>query len=182
MPIVTALRNDKLAEGHWAQIKNLIKKEFDINQEDFLLKSLIDLDIIQFQEEITSISTKATQEANLRDQIEAIKSQWMKINFVVEFEDKCDSYVLKELDDIYVALDESLANINMILGSRFVAPLRVEAEQQKHYIMTLSDMIDQWVICQKNWRYLENIFKANDIKQALAQTTQQFMTVDKFFK
>jgi len=48
--------------------------------------------------------------------------------------------------------------------------------------MTLSDMIDQWVVCQKNWRYLENIFKANDIKQALAQTTQQFMGVDKFFK
>ena len=31
MPIVTALRNDKLAEVHWAQIKNLIKKEFDIS-------------------------------------------------------------------------------------------------------------------------------------------------------
>jgi len=46
----------------------------------------------------------------------------------VEWEDKCDSYVLKELDDIYVELDDSLANINMILGSRFVAPLRAEAE------------------------------------------------------
>jgi len=45
----------------------LIKKEFDITQDDFLLKSLIDLDIIQFQEDITSISTKATQEANLRE-------------------------------------------------------------------------------------------------------------------
>jgi len=88
----------------------------------------------------------------------------MKINFVVEYDEKCDAYILKELDDIYTELDNSLANLNMILGSRFVAPLRVEAEQQKNYIMTLSDMIDQWVVCQKNWRYLENIFKANDIK------------------
>ena len=52
----------------------------------------------------------------------------MKINFIVEWEDKCDSYILKDLEDIYTALDESLANLNMILGSRFVAPLRVEAE------------------------------------------------------
>ena len=88
----------------------------------------------------------------------------MKINFTVEWEDKCDCFILKDLEEIYTALDESLANLNMILGSRFVAPLRVEAEQQKNYIMTLSDMIDQWVVCQKNWRYLENIFKANDIK------------------
>jgi len=86
------------------------------------------LDIIQFQEDITSISTKATQEANLKEQIENIKSTWMKINFCVEWEDKCDCFILKELEDIYTALDESLANLNMILGSRFVAPLRVEAE------------------------------------------------------
>jgi len=128
MPIVVALRNDKLVEVHWEQIKDLIKKDFDIFEDDFTLKSLIDLDIIQFQEEITSISTKATQEANLREQIETIKSTWMKINFIVEWEDKCDSYILKDLEDIYTALDESLANLNMILGSRFVAPLRVEAE------------------------------------------------------
>ena len=168
MPIVTALRNDKLQENHWALIKNMIKKEFDITQEDFLLKSLIDLDIIQFQEEITSISTKATQEANLKEQIEAIKSTWSKINFTVEWDDKCECYMLLALDDIYTALDESLANLNMILGSRFVAPLRQEAETQKNLIMLLSDMLDQWTVCMKDWRYLENIFKANDIKTALA--------------
>jgi hypothetical protein len=82
----------------------------------------------------------------LKEQIELIKSTWLKINFTVEWEDKCDSYVLVALD-IYTALDESLANINMILGSRFVAPLRADAEQQKNYIMLLSDMIDQWVVC-----------------------------------
>jgi dynein heavy chain len=76
--------------------------------------------------------------------------------------------MLLALDDIYTALDESLANLNMILGSRFVAPLRAEAEQQKHFIMLLSDMLDQWTVCMKDWRYLENIFKANDIKTALA--------------
>jgi dynein heavy chain len=43
-------------------------------------------------------------------------------------------------------------------------------------------MIDQWVICQKNWRYLENIFKASDIKQALPKATTDFVGVDKFFK
>jgi dynein heavy chain len=128
MPIVTALRNDKLLEIHWAQIKNLIKKDFDVTEDDFTLKSLIDLDIIQFQEDITSISTKATQEANLREQIQNIKDTWQKINFTVNYDEKCESYVLSELDDIYTALDESLANLNMILGSRFVAPLRADAE------------------------------------------------------
>jgi dynein heavy chain len=48
MPIVKALRNEYLGETHWAQIKGLIKKDFDINQPDFTLDSLIALDVNQF--------------------------------------------------------------------------------------------------------------------------------------
>lgn len=80
-------------------------------------------------------------------------------------------------------LDESLANINMVLGSRFVKPLRAEAEQWKKWILTISDMIEQWQMCQLNWRYLENIFmKAADIRKSLPDETKKFEGIDKFFK
>jgi len=45
MPIVKAFRNDKLQEGHWAEIKALINKDFEMDKEEFTLKSLIDLDV-----------------------------------------------------------------------------------------------------------------------------------------
>ena len=49
MPIVTALRNEKLTERHWDEIKTLInQKELDVNKEDFTLKSLIDMDVNQY--------------------------------------------------------------------------------------------------------------------------------------
>jgi hypothetical protein len=35
----------------------------------------------------------------------------------------------------------------MILGSRFVKPLRAQAEEWKKNIVTLSDMVDEWLIC-----------------------------------
>jgi len=69
MPIVKALRNEKLQPEHWTQIKALIQKDFNIEEETFTLKSLIDLDVNQFKDEITTISTQATQEDNLRKQI-----------------------------------------------------------------------------------------------------------------
>lgn len=49
----------------------------------------------------------------------------------IEFDEKCDSFLLKDMTDVYQALDDSLSNINMILGSRFVKPLRQEAETWK---------------------------------------------------
>lgn len=76
MPIVTALRNDKLTTEHWAEIKALINQDFDVNDEDFTLQSLIALNVNQYQEDIVAISTQATQEDNLNNQIIKIKSIW----------------------------------------------------------------------------------------------------------
>ena len=45
MPIVKALRNEKLTTVHMDQIKDLIKKDLELDQEDFTLKKLIDLDV-----------------------------------------------------------------------------------------------------------------------------------------
>jgi hypothetical protein len=46
--------------------------------------------------------------------------------------------------DVFTALDETLSSINMILGSRFITPLREKAEKWKKDIMLLGDMHDVW--------------------------------------
>jgi hypothetical protein len=35
----------------------------------------------------------------------------------------------------------------MILGSRYVKPLRDLAEQFKKYLFTLNQIVEEWVIC-----------------------------------
>ena len=46
--------------------------------------------------------------------------------------------ILVDIDEIFQALDEGLATINMVLGSRYVKPLRVEAETWKKNLFTLN--------------------------------------------
>lgn len=183
MPIVVALRNDNLKESHWKEIKELINAEINITNPDFTLQNLIELNIVQFQEDITAISTQASQEASLRSQLSSLDEQWKKIDFVVkQYKDKADAYIVDEIDVIFQALDEGLATINMILGSRYVKPLRAEAEKWKKDLFTLNQVVEEWVICQKQWIYLENIFGAADIKKQLPTESQRFEQVDKFFK
>jgi len=62
MPIVTNLRNVNLTETHWEEIRNIVGPGLDIESEEFTLQSLIDLDVVQFQEEIVGISVRATGE------------------------------------------------------------------------------------------------------------------------
>ena len=86
------------------------------------------------------------------------------------------------MDDIYTTLDESMASVNMILGSRYVKPLRTEAETMKKNFMYLSKVLDNWIMLQKQWMYLENIFVGGDIRKQLSAEASKFDFVDKNFK
>ena len=164
------------------EIKDLLQTDFDQNDENFTLNSLIEMNVVQFQEEIQLISTQASQEASLRRQITAIDDQWKKIELITKPYKDGEVQVLDEIEDVFAALDDSLASINTILGSRFVKPLRVEAERWKKDLFLLNQVIEEWVTCQKQWIYLENIFKAPDIKRQLPTESQKFEKVDNFFK
>lgn len=101
MPIVVALRNENLKEHHWKEIKDLINADFNIMDPEFTLQSLIDLNAVQFQEDITSISTQASQEASLRAQLNVLEETWKKIDFVVkQYKDK-DAMIIDEIDVIF---------------------------------------------------------------------------------
>ena len=41
---------------------------------------------------------------------------------------------------------------------------------------------DEWMICQRNWLYLESIFSAPDIQRQLPTEAKMFMSVDKSWK
>lgn len=43
-------------------------------------------------------------------------------------------------------------------------------------------IIDDWLIVQKNWIYLENIFGSGDIKTKLREEAAKFEQIDKSFK
>ena len=68
------------------------------------------------------------------------------------------------------------------MGSKYVAEIRDDVEQWEKRLGYISDVIDEWLVFQKSWMYLENIFNAEDIQKQLPNEARQFMQVDKFWK
>jgi dynein heavy chain len=91
---------------------------------------------------------------------------------------KDTSYILCELDEVQTNLDESLTNINNILGSRFIARLQTEADVLRAKLNILSDTMEQWKDCQRKWIYLENIFASADIRKQRQKDYQDFEKVN----
>ena len=165
MPCVVALRNKDLQDYHWAEIKKIIGKDFTIT-EDFTLKDLIDMDVVKYMMEIQEVATQATQEAVLKKMYEDLNLKWRQLQFVTqEKEGKAkDVVLLAQIDELFALLDELLANLNNILGSRYLKTMRDKVDELQKKVLYSQETIDDMLLVQKNWIYLENIFKSSEIK------------------
>ena len=75
-----------------------------------------------------------------------------------------DGYVLGQVDELTIILDESLANVNNTLANRYIKPIKSRAEKLSQDIQLIMEIVEQWIEAQRKWMYLENIFVAPDIK------------------
>ncbi|CAD8108771.1 unnamed protein product [Paramecium sonneborni] len=183
IPVVTALRSQYLQQTHWQEIKQLVRQEFDINDQQFTLNKLLDMNVAQHNEMITEIAVKAAQEDSLNNQLKTLESQWNEVELKLKpYKDQLDVMVLGEVEELIQLFDEGLANMSNILASRYVRPLRQRAEKFQSDLLLLSDIIEKWVECQKKWMYLESIFCSQDIKKQLSNESQLFDSCDRLIK
>ncbi|WIA13579.1 hypothetical protein OEZ85_007146 [Tetradesmus obliquus] len=179
LPVVSALRNKTLKERHWAKVFAAIGTTL-ARDETFTLQALLDAKVGAAKDACMAISTEATQEAALEELLAKVTAKWAGIEFcVIPYKDSKDMYILGALDEIQVALEDSLMTMSTILASRFVAGIRPEVERVEKQLNVFSDTLDQWVQVQKSWMYLEPIFSAQDIQKQLPSEYRAFDHVHK---
>eukprot|EP01022_Parablepharisma_sp_SALTPOND_P004470 TRINITY_DN120355_c3_g1_i1.p1 TRINITY_DN120355_c3_g1~~TRINITY_DN120355_c3_g1_i1.p1 ORF type:complete len:4253 (+),score=509.78 TRINITY_DN120355_c3_g1_i1:57-12761(+) len=182
VPIVAALRNELLKKTHWKSIKELLKAEFETTDPEFTLRSLLDLKAIDYQEEIQQISVQATQENKLEGQLALLEDEWKKCMLTVKQYKLKDAYVLNKVENIVNLLDQSLAIVDTILADKYVKPLLSQAEKWRQTLNTLQAIMEEWMLCQTQWIYFEEIFTTGDLRKQLLNEASKFEGVDKFFK
>ncbi|KAK3237367.1 hypothetical protein CYMTET_52552 [Cymbomonas tetramitiformis] len=182
LPVITNLRNPALKERHWEKVQEQIGHKV-VHDETFTLGVLLSLKVMDHKEKIAQISTEATQEAALGQLLQKVQSKWSFIEFTVNnYKESKDIYILGTVDEVTAALEDSMVTMTTITASRFVAGIRNEVEKLEKSLRLFSDVLDEWLECQKNWIYLETIFSAPDIQRQLPFESKAFFAVDKAFK
>jgi dynein heavy chain len=51
-----------------------------------------------------------------------------------------------------------------MLGTSYVNTIKNEVEEWEKTLVLISEIIDEWLLCQRNWQYLESIFNAAEIQ------------------
>ena len=73
-----------------------------------------------------------------------------------------------------------MTSINNIIGSRYVKRVQGDAVEMQERLTRISDTLEQWKECQRNWIYLENIFSASQaIKTSIQKEFNEFDQINK---
>ena len=185
LPVIVALRNDKLTKNHFAQIEEIIGLKLDF--ENMLLKDLLTDKVLDEQKKIIAVSVQVSQEASLKLQLDEIEKRYGELIFPLksfkEDSPKDSTYILDDCTDLMTEIDKLIVLINNVYGSRYLLEYKKLAADKRRDILILQDLMVEWIKFQKNYIYLESIFSQPEIKKPLQIEVKEFEdSVNKVYK
>uniref|UniRef100_A0A8D2C9B8 Dynein axonemal heavy chain 14 n=1 Tax=Sus scrofa TaxID=9823 RepID=A0A8D2C9B8_PIG len=177
LPIITALGNPCLKPRHWEALQEMIGKSVSLDK-NCTVENLLALKMFQYENAINEISTSATNEAALEKMLFKIIDLWntTPLHLVLHHTENYSILIISSIDDILAQLEESQIIIATIKGSSYLGPIKVNIMWDQTLTL-FSYILEEWMKCQRNWLYLEPIFRSTEIKSQLPAEAKLFSQV-----
>jgi dynein heavy chain len=67
-------------------------------------------------------------------------------------------------------------------ASPFIGPFMSTVQKWEKCLTLISEIVDEWIVVQRKWLYLEGIFIGGDIREQLPEEAKKFDEIDKNFR
>ena len=184
MPLIMDLRNPAIRPRHWEKVMEMVAPlRFDPHSDGFTLGKVTELGLHLHAEAIAEMSTNATKELAIEDQLDDIQAKWTELPLdMVEVKEGREVYKIRSTDDVYAQLEDNIVTLSTMKASKFFMTFEKTITSWEQKLMLVSEMIDLVLKVQTAWMYLENIFVGSeDIRKQLPQESAMFDSVNKAF-
>ncbi|XP_064624417.1 dynein axonemal heavy chain 3-like [Lineus longissimus] len=181
MPVLNCICNPGIRDRHWDRMSDAVG--FDIRPtEDTSLFTMLEYGLHKHLESLEEIGVAASKEYSLEKGLEKMKIEWKDMEFeFIPYRDTGVS-ILSSIDDIQVLLDDHIVKAQTMRGSPFIKPFETEMREWEEKLVTMQDIMDEWLKCQATWLYLEPIFSSEDIMAQMPEEGRKFGIVDSYWK
>ena len=187
MPIVTALAQEGMRQRHWDALSTKLSIDLDPNSEknqNFNLTMALSPDF-GLDKHIAAISKegeKANKEFQIEKALDKMEDEWQNVNFTIDPYKETKTYRLLEVDEIMQQLDEHRVTTQAMQFSAFKGPFEERIETWDNKLSLISEVIDEWLMVQRNWLHLQPIFDSADIMKQLPTEGKKFNMVDRLWR
>jgi dynein heavy chain len=180
LPLVDGLAKDSIRDRHWEEVIELSKHDIPFNQDNFVLKQLLDAKLINIKEDCEDIADNADKQLKLENQLRnEISAYYDNRSLTIVPLNGVPSTIGGDIGDIQTDIEDHINQLNQMSVMRYVGPFKNEVLEKMGLLADVSDIIEKWLKVQSNWYNLVNVFIGGDIAKAMPQVAQRFLKVHK---
>ncbi|ESO02274.1 hypothetical protein HELRODRAFT_188646 [Helobdella robusta] len=181
LPLLNVISNPGIRERHWQAMSDIVG--FDLKPgPDVSLAQMIDYGLMIYVDKLEEIGAAAAKEYTLEKNLNKMVSEWQNLQFELVMYRDTEVYILSAIDDIQLLLDDHIIKAQTMKGSSFIKPLEAEITDWESKLVSMQNILDNWLKCQATWLYLEPIFSSEDIMAQMPEEGQKFAIVDGIWK